>query len=265
MQDTPEATGIPPALILVRCDFALPQFGDTTGDPGTGQPGDPLLKPAAVLWSRQTVSEATDIDRLGRKIRNAAGDGFTPKLTRPITSRLLSITKNLPLYPFELDDAFTDCVNSDPVTFTGSTFVYAAETMKCLGISAPEFAVDATFVPCTLNLEIRSTRTQGRYPFRTPVVNQGRRGWYTEGTTTKSGEIWDAKGNAVSEDILLNNDGKPIDTTLTVQGFTPVANPSSVNGWIPDPDAPGPAVIMLWNLIKGYGDFDGLFRGMGLL
>jgi hypothetical protein len=239
-------------LYSVTIDYSIP----TGGDSSSGGGGDPLAAVARIRWGRASLSEPTDIDIHGNKIRNAAGDGFTPKLSRTFTSRTFTIVKNLATYPFDLAGQFEEKVNADYWTVANSTVVFPQYSVKCLSIMPDgEYTADATYVAVAFSFEVRLTG--GRNPFQPRAVNQGRNGWYSDTSVspavTKYGAITrkDSSGVfiQVSEDVLLDSTGKPIDSTLTVEGKSPLANPNAVSGYTLDSDAPGPALIMVWSTV----------------
>lgn len=259
----------------VVCTFELPVTDTGGGTPPGGPNPDPLQEPPRILWGRQTIIQPSDVDGEGRSIRNAAGDLYEPKLPRTIISRTFTITKNMPVYPLPLADSHEETVNSDPVQVVapGGSLTFEPHSLKCLSLTpAGEYFANAEFVPVAVTIERRIAKNaqgQAIFPFREAAVNRGRYGFYSpgQGQTAKRGPITDADGNELTEDVLLDDTGKPIDTTLKVKGSgqlnTPVANPQAVTGYTPLPGAPGPARIHLWQMYT-VSNFTSLFRQLGL-
>jgi hypothetical protein len=66
-------------------------------------------------------------------------------------------------------------------------------------------------------------------PHQLHILDKGSMGYWDNGGTNTPGNIWTApslnspKGEQVTADVQLNGKGLPVDTTLTIQGHTPVA------------------------------------------
>jgi hypothetical protein len=256
MLNAPEVQG-DFGLRKVTCEFTLPNNDPTNPtDPNV----NPLDLPARIQWGRSVLLEPTDIDADGNGIRNTAGDPFAIARNKEIVSRTVTITKNVANYDFSLSEAYEGAVNLQ--TISSGLLRFPPERVKCLSvIPSGDYAADATYVSMALTLEIRIA---AQHPFHIPIVSKGRRGWYSvnNGPAT-SGRITDANYNPVTEDVYLSVTGKPIDTTLKVEGQTPVNNPNVIAGWIQDFSAPGPAVVMLWKQYR-LVDFTYLFSQLGI-
>lgn len=263
----------PTGFYRVEVDFSIPEGGGSHTDPGVS---NPLLLPPRILWQRATLSQPADIDVYGNKISNAAGDGFNPRANRGFTSRTVTIRFYRVTFPYELAEEFEDKVSNTDITLTNSPIQFKAHHVKCLSLMpTEEFPADAQYVELALMLEVRS---KGYRPFQDRFVNQGRYGYYVDGGTTRYGPITtkvqsEGEGTKdtyqpVTEDVLLDRQGRPMNTTLFIgDGKTPSTNPNppptGANGYNLDTTAPGPALIYVWDTSET-ANLNELFTSLGL-
>ena len=259
MLTKPVAIGEPPAMTEVRCEFVLPS-NDTGGGGGNEPPEDLLAKPPTIRIEQVLESFPTDYDRNGNLITNAAGDVYNPKLNRIVPSVTIAITKYRDTFPVQLLE-YVDYINTDTISITGTVYSFGVGWLKLLSISAPEFAADSLAIPITLSMQIKSG---GSFPHRSPALNQGRNGWWSDGGTKKYGRFTTSSGDPVSDDILLNTDGTPVDTSLTVDGNPPTSSQNIPVGWVSDSRYIGRGVMQLWETYRGQTSFMSIFNQLGI-
>lgn len=220
-----------PFFATVRAGFKIPPFGQF---PGGDNSDDPLLQPPRISWrknsktmiSERQVSENTDptTGLHGKPIVNTAGDPFDPKPTRTSRTRTLCIRRYEPLYDLALAEQLEDCINSN-AGYVGPLHVGVGQCL-CQSIEpVGEYESDATAVEIEYLFEIDLSET---YPFEIRILDQGLKGWWSDGGTIKPGAIVNENGEAPPHDVLLDGTGKPINTNYKVmnKNLVPVA-PSS--------------------------------------
>jgi hypothetical protein len=241
----------------IYVDYSVPSFGGGHTDITTPR----------IAWSRTVNSEPTDFDVNGNKIRNAAGDGFTPKLTRNFVTRTFTIFKYFTEYDVGIADRFEETVNAADWTVPFTTITYKKQTVKCVSIMpTQEYALGAPNIELAFTFERRArnrftTAADKIKPFQPAVLNQGRRGWYDDNGVTKPGDIVDPSGKRVTEDVLLDSLGQPLNSAYQILGedkqvHTPTVAPSPEG---PDPafdytlidfgDLNRPALLMIWDTV----------------
>jgi hypothetical protein len=205
-----------------------------------GGASTPLTYPGRILWKRGKNSKAVNSDIYGDAITDAAGTPVRGNPPRNYSVRYLTLKYYVPYYDQAQADMYMDTTNSDSVTFEGIT--YAPGQMYCLNIApTSEYQDGCNFIEVQYDFEIRSTVFPGstigqqRFPFQYRFVNEGLVGWWNDTSgggagVKRPGNFYFHDGNQMNIPCLLNWDGTPLDSTITVSSSlqTPAANPNPI-------------------------------------
>lgn len=184
---------------------------------------NPLNRQPYIKWRRGKTSQNVDLDYNGNPILNSATDAFKGKMSRPFGVRYLTITKFEPYYNQAEADLYIESVNSDAITFEGITF--QPGQVYCDSIVPPDaYQKGSVFVKVQYDFEIRTpnwpnlTDLQIRHPFQRRVLDQGTRAIYHDDgdDTDKLGKLYLPDGSEVTHDVLLDGNGRPLDSTIKV-------------------------------------------------
>jgi hypothetical protein len=189
-----------PDFWIVTCSY--------TSNPDIGKPEDvqenPLNRPAVIQRSpvqRQRIVER-DVD--GNLIINTAGEPFNPPVEREEHAPSFTITKNLANWPYAMELALTDAINSSPIVYVSRGISYGARLVKCNGFSGGEsYENGINFWAVSVALEVN---WDGWNPDK---LNAGFREKYTDEFGEKY--LWPitgANGESVSEPVLLDSLGR---------------------------------------------------------
>lgn len=193
----------------------------------------PTDMPWRYEWGECIEEPAFDRDIHNNALLNMAGDPPDNPPTRTITKKVISIYANEPFYDYATAKLYENCTNSDTIQMNqpnGNTNTFPPGTMKCTSYKpARDFTTSDTHVPTVRTIEIYDPQDVSlTNPFQVRILNQGKRGWYYDSNGhLQRGGFRDSAGQAVYDDVLLNEDGQPIDPSYTVEGHTPQANPNS--------------------------------------
>jgi hypothetical protein len=193
--------------------------GDTT--PVSGD--EKLTRKPRFLWRSGNVTEPVDIDADDVPILNSAGQPFGNELYRTFGTRFLTITRWFTDYDVQMAVEYENAANSDTVTLpkTGGLTVDPGQ-MLCHTIEPThEYDEDTDLVQVAFSFELRRGNVQdadGRWDgFKFRVADRGYGGWYDD-SGLKPGNFINAQGERVSEPVLLDGTGKPIDAGFKVEG-----------------------------------------------
>lgn len=241
--EQPEVTDQPGPLIFV----VGVNFRTFTLIPGGGSPIDE--RPTAIFLPGVEAVQ-TSVDAYGRVIRNTAGDVATGLIAN-ISFLTLKYTRVEAFFDPTFALGFIDRLNEDQYEiYVGAgqwrTVPPYTSVVRHIG-PEEEFAVEdgsgiTEYVRVSYFIEFRDLYPQvggeseeARSAFHHRFPNMGHRGWYEltaedESTSTEIGEIdlLDSEGvsQPVSQPVMLNADGTPKESSYTVSGGTPVANPN---------------------------------------
>jgi hypothetical protein len=199
------------------------RFGAIFGIPPNGKwviqnSDDAISLTPQVEFSRSIKSVPVDKDRLGIPYINSAGDPFSPNSESPRTTRYMSV---------ERYDVYENSVNSDVLTLGPLTFQPNQVLCHCIE-PVGKFPLDSSKLLIRYEFEFDRSNP---HPFQNRLIDKGRNGWYSGSGGSKRGQICYSNGDPVSDDVLLDSTGKPVDTTLKVLNSagdpaSPVVNPS---------------------------------------
>jgi len=201
-----------PRTYTVVVSFAPPSSGGGGGGGGTSNLATPPLYYPQVSLSTEDID--ADID--GNPLLASSRESFS----RPQKVRFPQIRYVYKRWESTFDGpraiAYTRSVNSDQFNMPGFGFVEAGQAF-CESITvATAFDRDANSVQVQYTFELREDG------WRTRMLDEGVRAWYTDGSTQKPGLLQDAKGNLVTTPVRLDGYGAPFDDNVyTVGGATP--------------------------------------------
>jgi hypothetical protein len=240
---------------IVKAHYSIPKDGQDHGGPGSQD--DPLAVPPRIKWEFGSVSEPIDRDIDGNPIVNSAGDPFQQQPTRDFTTTFLHYTRNEPFFNVQTALLYRNKVNSAAMVIAGAGSITAGQ-MKCCDISpSTDYTADAAFVPVTYKFELRADG------FKTRILDQGMRAWYTNPTTSQPAleHIATIKKQPVSQPIRLDGTGEPIETDMqrvgdgvNVYATIPRTTPAGAELEI----ASGGEAVFLKYAVYGSIDFAGL-------
>ena len=201
----------------------------------------PLTLPWRYEFGESIETPEFDRDVSGNAVLNAAGDPPSNPATRTVTKKTCSIYVNEAFYNNVTASMYENTVNSDTITLTqenGDSTTYTPGTMKCTSYKpSHDYTRFDTHIPTVRTVEMYNPQDINlTEPHQLHLLNRGSQGWYHAGSgdidqyagTPIKGNILDARGNQVSADVLLDGTGKPMDTSYTVEGQPPVANPNGL-------------------------------------
>jgi hypothetical protein len=185
---------------------------------------DALTAPVRVTWRRAVKSVAIDRDLDDIPIVNSAGDPF-PIQQIEVTSRLLTLKRFEPFFDIAKAEAFENTVNSNVINL-GPIRIGQGQGRIVSIEPTSEYPVDAPYLEMAYDFEIDTSDDD---PFQLYLIDQGHRGWRSNSGGARTGNLVDADGNAVSDDVLLDGTGKPAWGVALVgetKKAVPITNPS---------------------------------------
>lgn len=202
-----------------------PKFWQVTGNykPANQPQGTPTTKPK-VRWRRGTSSQPFDRDPDGNPILNSAGDLFDPSPEKEVGDRFFSVVRLERFYDLAKAEKFEDTVNDADFIFLKAYQFQKGQVRVESILPTGEYFYDATAVEIEYAFAVRRDGWKWR------LIDQGRRGWYTDGADNKNkkAEIFGPDGTQVSSDILLDGGGAPFDLAsykVSRNGSTPINVP----------------------------------------
>lgn len=215
----PRVTSAGFGLYEVTVRYAVPPAGTW---PETEQ--NPISRPVRIRWEIGNTIEPIDLalnenNEWDVPILNSAGDPYDPPITEEFGTLFLHVRKFVSDFDLQMAMAYRGAVNTDGFSILGRYNVDPGQS-RCVLMTIPdEYDVNATWVDAQLTLEFRADG------FLRRLVDHGYRGWYTVSSVTKSGKLKDAEGVETTVPLRLDGTGKPIESSITVAGNTPVAAP----------------------------------------
>lgn len=195
--------------------------------PGGGG-DDPLARPIRWLWRSAPRTESMDIDAQDRPIVNAAGQPFQSDFPRTFNGRILIARRWEVNYRSGVAEDFENTVNLSQITIP-RVGTFAKGRLSLLSYEPEEEYTSASTdpVPCIYTFEVRAGLKQDTDEiwdgFKFRIRNEGFMGWYQptdeEGEADGDpvlGDFVTAEGEPVSEPVLLDAAGMPIDETIKV-------------------------------------------------
>lgn len=230
-----------PLTFVVGVNFSIPS--------PASQPGiSPVDTRPRIKWFPTVEAGPTDIDAVGNAIRNAAGDLPSSLPIGFMAYGTLEFRRVESSYDPSFALGFMNTINAD------SFSMYIGQNQRrnvgngqcCLRFYGPEEEFIFTdpnntqtpFFWAKYIFELRPyapgtesiSNQDYKSAFQIHFTNAGKRGWYDDSGTVKQGPITES-GIEVTEDVLLNDRGIPVDTTTyKVKDKTPVANPNTIHG-----------------------------------
>ena len=188
-----------PDFWIVTCSY--------TSNPDVKDPEDvqenPLNRPAVIQRSpvqRQRILER-DVD--GNLLVNTADDPFNPPVEREEHSPSFTITKNLANWPYALELALTDSVNSSAIVYVSRGISYGARLVKCNGFSGGEsYENGYKFWACSVALEVNWDG------WNKDKLNAGcREKFIADDSSVHILPIIGSNGDSITDPVKLNADG----------------------------------------------------------
>lgn len=222
--DGPKAVQAGFTVYRVTVNYAIGNFTDP-------RPPGPLL----VEWNFGGESIETDVDVENNTILNTAGDVFGQFLTR--TDSLIGFTLYQDILPASYDAGqavqYANAFNSDTIGLFGYGTV-APGQCRCISIApAGQYAPSAaaTYIKKVYKFDLKRGIIQDSDgiwdAFRTRMLSTGNNGWYMKSGTPMLGQFY--RGASPATNVLLDENGLPIDDTVTVLK----TNETAINN--PDP------------------------------
>lgn len=212
---TPEVTILTPGTLFeARVEY-------TAINVGIGGVPNPLDEPLEVEWIDGNSVEAVDRDADGNPLLNTAHD--TLQGVRDVGETDLRVSRWESLFDVQLALAFKNHVNEDSFIISTKKGPYVVNPGQALfrSMTTPPYKVDVDHVYVSYLFGLRADGWDYRFK------DQGKNGWWNNNGTLTSGPLVMAGGERVVEDVPLDGNGKPLDTTLKVFGNgaaqTPVA------------------------------------------
>ena len=223
----------------VRADGVSPNYFEVTATytqlPSTGPTNDPLKSPPTLKWKVGTKSEKIDHDLYGQVLKNTALVPFKSPGTRDSGTLFLTITRNEPFYDVKKALALQNTVNATVWSPMGLPAVGPGQAL-CRSIAPTKEYTSSKlqYIPIAYEFEFRQGNnfnpdqpakpdSDGFYDgFKLVLISQGKSAWYQDPASNSGdvllGEIVDAQGNKLSEDVLLDGLGVPITPSLAAGG-----------------------------------------------
>jgi hypothetical protein len=220
-----------PLYLEARVSYSLPKYGSHS-DPEV----NPLLRPLRILWGKVIKQRPMERDMGGKAVLNSAGDPPSSPWMQPVIVRTLRLTRFEPFYDPAIAGRYENHVNGNAGNL--GKIQVAKGQCYCAAIEPTgEYTADAEYVEVAYDFEIDITLAD---PFQCHMLDRGRNGFWSDSGTIRKGPITcktlDSDGKVVYEpvdgDVLLDNTGKPLDTSLYVGGGQSTqANPSIPAAW----------------------------------
>lgn len=215
--DTPQG----PSVWEVRARYATPPSG-TWGGNGTE---NPLQAPTRVRWRFGNLVERIGRDRNGKPIVNSANTAFANPLTKPFSVLMLTVLRNEPFFDIQKSLTYRNKVNSDQFAIPGAGQVDIGQCM-CLDI-APTGEIPITSpAPPYIEIAYEFEFRDGKFPFQPREVDQGQVGYFSDPDNSNAitrGNFTNRYGEVLTSDVFLDGTGKPADSSVRVNGHTPVS------------------------------------------
>lgn len=190
-----------PDFWVVTCNY--------TSNPDIRQPDDvdpeenPLLRPCVVERSPVQRQRILERDVENEWIVNTAGEFFNPPVEREEHPPGYILTKNMLLWPYELEAAYTDAVNTDVILVPSKGISAAIGTMKCNGFSGREvYEGGYNFWQVSVALEVDWQL------WNKPILNMGTHEAIPDGFGDYY--LWPiigANGESVTDPVMLDKNG----------------------------------------------------------
>ena len=198
-------------------------FHEVTADFSIGNyipPEDPLKLPWKYDFKTVTIEPKIDRDIAGNPILNSGRDPYTEG-TKRISYMTLRVSCNEAFYNYALYKQYFNLCNSDTIQMVqpnGQYSTFGPGSVFCVSIEpASTFTQKDTFVPIVKSFEIWDPAVLAiADPFQLRFLDTGSNGFYSVSGTPTSGILCKADGTPVSQDVPLNGQGLPIDTTLKI-------------------------------------------------
>ena len=216
-----------------RVSFSYTRKDGSTGGGGGGS--EMLDRPTRWRWLPGLSAETIDKDIHGNVIGNSAGTPFEPKATREFPTLILEAYRYYSTFDMAIALRFIGRVNSNAFNISQFGRVEPGQ-VRCLMLAPTQDfqeVPDGEQPPVELchRFEIRNLAVSGEAKdpsFKLRVLDKGRSGWWDDNGTktrgdfsTKDTETGDYV--AVSEDVLLDGQGRPIDQAIRI-GIGKAAN-----------------------------------------
>ena len=191
-------------------------------------------------WSSAPREESTDVDAKDRPIVNAAGQPFQSDFTRPYNGRILTARRLEANYRSGVAEDFENSVNMNQVS-VARVGTFAPGRLKLLSYEPQEeyLSTGTDPVMCRYSFEVRAGFVQDSDDywdgFKFRIRNEGFMGWYQPDGDgdPELGDFVTASGERMSEPVLLDKDGLPLDPTIKV-----MSTKGATNDPIAWPDGP---------------------------
>jgi hypothetical protein len=231
------------ALRKVTAQFAI----GTGTDQALNEP--PTFNPQPAM-----ISAPVDDDFDGNPLVNAAGFPITG-LTDDFPALQIDVSLNMPFFDTAGALAAMYCTNTGPKTVPAIGSIDTGQGyIKSIRPAQP-FKLGAQYVRVLYSIFAQKDGWKKRVP------NKGTRGWYTGADGNNySGPFCDIKGKVITEPVLLDNAGLPLDVHgVRVLAGSAVCNPVSYTGYIPsDIDSSNANITFINFKLKGTYDFGSL-------
>lgn len=206
-------------LYEVTVRYAIPPAGNWQE-----QEINPVDRATRIRWEIGNSSEPIDLaldasNQWAVPILNSAGDPYDPPIHEDFGTLFLHVYKFVTDFDLIMAMNYRNAVNTDAFTVLGRYSVSPGQS-RCVLMGIPaDYNINATWVEAQLTLEFRADGFDRR------LLDKGYRGWQEVSGTTSSAPFTDVSGNNVTAPILLDGTGKPLDSTIKVNGQTPVEAP----------------------------------------
>jgi hypothetical protein len=253
---------------VVDCDYGIPENGQFVT-----QTTNFLSKKPTVRWRPALTSDNFDCTNKSEPVTNSARRPFSSNPSKNYFSVFLTITRNEPFYDLNKAATYSNTVNNLPFILSGLTF---AKGWVYLSSYAPtgEYESGGRYVSCSYDFEIRvpigsnQTALAKANPFQLRIRDEGRTGIYSDdgGATLNTGQFVMTDGTPITEDVLLDGTGKPINSTIKIIDIngvikSPYSYPSGPAGATVDVVSVGGSTAV-WLIYQRYDGND--FNQLGL-
>lgn len=178
-----------PDLWVVTCDY--------TSNPDIKDTNPTIIERSPVQRQRILIRDVN-----GNVILNSAGELFNPPHEREDHSPAFTISKKLLFWPYALELAYTDAINSVAVVYLSKGIAYGAGLIKCNGFTGRETYEDGLdWWQVSVALEVN---WEG---WNKPLIDCGYREKKVVSGTPKLMPIIGVNGEAVTEPVMLNGSG----------------------------------------------------------
>jgi hypothetical protein len=201
----------PGGWTVVRSDYAF--VPDGVVDAG----GDPVDWTPRITMKTMEITAPFDVDLDGRPYVNTALDPVDPGLRR-VTFKRVEYRRYERFYDTARSDAFENRQNSKQVLigpWTVKPYHMRLNSYSLVG----ECSLAARFVPVAYEIDFFLTDALGARPFDHPYLNQGKNGWYDDGTNKQRGRFVTAGPSpgyefrdVVDMPVRLDVDGMPLNS-----------------------------------------------------